>query len=211
MTGKKLWIEILWVFIIFSIIGCLYETILCYFRQGIIESRQGLIYGAFSPVYGIGGVICYLFLPYFNRMSITFLVGTLLGGIVEYLCSYVQEMMFGTISWNYTKYFLNFNGRTSIMHMAFWGLLCVLFRYLLYPYLKKVLFYFKEHKYILLNRLVCFFLLFDIFISVSAAYRQYERSRNVPTNSFFGRFLDQHYNDEYMDRIYPNKMNVHTK
>ena len=211
MKINKLWIEILWVFIIFSIFVCIYETILCYIRQGIIESRQGLIYGGFSPVYGIGAVICYIVLPYCKKISVTFLVGTLLGGVVEYICSYVQEIVFGTISWNYSRYFLNFNGRTSILHMCFWGFLCVVFRHIIYSHLKKYLFYFYDKKYIVINRLICFFMILDIFISISAAYRQYERDRNIPPNNHFKEFLDQYYNDEYIDRIYPNKMIVKQK
>lgn len=32
------------------------ETLWCYARWGKIESRKGLIYGPFTPIYGFGGV-----------------------------------------------------------------------------------------------------------------------------------------------------------
>ncbi len=32
------------------------------FQKGYFESRQGLIYGPFTPVYGIGAIIYYLIL-----------------------------------------------------------------------------------------------------------------------------------------------------
>ena len=49
------------IFILGSILGYLYETILVFFQTGHYESRQGLIYGPLTPVYGLGGVVYYLF------------------------------------------------------------------------------------------------------------------------------------------------------
>lgn len=55
-TSKKLVHQIIWYTIIFSIIGLLIETIFCYLTTGVIESRKGLIWGPFCPVYGIGEI-----------------------------------------------------------------------------------------------------------------------------------------------------------
>lgn len=51
---------IFWIFIIGSIIGYIYEMIVALFQKGHFESRQGLIYGPFTPVYGIGGIAYYI-------------------------------------------------------------------------------------------------------------------------------------------------------
>ena len=56
-TKKLNFHQILWYFIIFSIIGLLIETLFCYFTSGVIESRKGLLWGPFCPVYGVGAVI----------------------------------------------------------------------------------------------------------------------------------------------------------
>ena len=63
MDNKKQTItfkQILWYFIIFSIIGLIIETIFCYITTGVLESRKGLIWGPFCPVYGVGAVILIL-------------------------------------------------------------------------------------------------------------------------------------------------------
>lgn len=53
--------KIFWVFILGSFLGFLYENILVIFQKGYFELRQGLIYGPFIPVYGIGGIVYYLY------------------------------------------------------------------------------------------------------------------------------------------------------
>ncbi len=50
-----------------------------------------------------------------------------MGGTLEYLCSFFQEILFGTISWNYSDLFLNLNGRTSILYCFYWGIIAVVF------------------------------------------------------------------------------------
>jgi uncharacterized membrane protein len=108
-------------------IGCLLETILCYIQLGYFESRKGLIYGPFNPVYGIGVTLVILLLEREKKSHLIFLTGAFLGGVVEYICSWVQENTFGTISWDYHEYFLNFGGRTSLFFMFCWGVLSYIF------------------------------------------------------------------------------------
>ena len=63
MNKKKLLEElviIFWIFIIGSILGYIFEMIVVLFQKGYFESRQGLIYGPFTPVYGIGGIAYYI-------------------------------------------------------------------------------------------------------------------------------------------------------
>ena len=61
-TKKLNFHQILWYFIIFSIIGLLIETLFCYSTSGVIESRKGLLWGPFCPVYGVGAVILIILL-----------------------------------------------------------------------------------------------------------------------------------------------------
>lgn len=54
--------QIFWYLVIFSIIGLIIETIYGYATTGILESRKGLIWGPFCPVYGVGAVVLILLL-----------------------------------------------------------------------------------------------------------------------------------------------------
>ena len=61
-TIKRELITIFWIFIIGSILGYIFEMTVVLFQKGHFETRQGLIYGPFIPVYGIGGIVYYILL-----------------------------------------------------------------------------------------------------------------------------------------------------
>ena len=64
MEKKSSFNEIIKIFIIFmigSIIGYIVEMIVALVQNGHFVSRQGLIYGPFTPVYGIGILVYYGF------------------------------------------------------------------------------------------------------------------------------------------------------
>ena len=86
--------------IVGSFAGVVVEMLWCLFRNGYLESRSGLVYGPFNPVYGIGAVVMTLALyRYRNRSSsISFLGGALVGSVIEYLLSWGQEALFGSTS-----------------------------------------------------------------------------------------------------------------
>ena len=47
--------QLFWYFLIFSVLGLIIETVYCYITSGTFESRKGLIWGPFCPVYGVCG------------------------------------------------------------------------------------------------------------------------------------------------------------
>ena len=48
---------LVFVFTVCSILGLILETVVSYFVDGRWESRVGFIWGPFSPIYGVGGVL----------------------------------------------------------------------------------------------------------------------------------------------------------
>lgn len=201
---------IFWLFVIGSIIGFIVETIVAFVQSGGFESRKGLVYGPFTPVYGIGIVIYYVFL---NNMDTknkgkVFLFTMVLGGVLEYLCSYVQEKVFGTISWNYSNLLFNINGRTSLLHCTYWGIAGILYATYIKPVVEKARIVINKKGMQILTIVVLSFMIFDIGISFSAANRQTKRRNNQLPCSNFEVFLDKYYPDEYMDKIYANKEEI---
>lgn len=120
--------KLFFVFLIGSVIGSLYEEIL-FLVQHLMATgelawslRRGVIWGPFNVIYGFGAVIMvYLLLrkPYKNWQI--FIYAALLGGVVEYLISFLQEFFTHTMSWDYSGLWLNINGRTTIPFMLVWG------------------------------------------------------------------------------------------
>ena len=209
MKTKKITYEffkLFWVFVIGCFMGYIIEVVFNYVRTGNFETRQGLIYGPLAPVYGLGTLVFYLILPKFKKVWQAFLVSSILGGITEYLCSYFQEKVFGTVSWDYSNQLLNFNGRTSIIYCLAWGLLGVIFIKLIYPYFEKI---FDKVLYKIGTKIITafaiLFMIFNISISSLAAQREYERREHIKANSEIDYFLDEYYPDEVLDKVYRNR------
>lgn len=213
MNDKKIKNELIilfWLFIIGSIAGFIFEITVVFFQKGHFELRQGLIYGPFIPVYGIGAMFYYIVLSKTkikNKVQI-FLITMILGGITEYLCSFIQEKAFGTISWDYSYLPFNINGRTSLLHCIYWGIGGVLYITYIEPLLNKLIDKTNMKAFDLITIILSIFIVFDISISWMAADRQTERKNNIEPENHLDLFLDENYTDEYMNRIFNNKKDV---
>ncbi len=200
---------IFWVFIIGSMIGYGVETIVAIIQNGHFASRQSLLYGPLIPVYGVGLVAYYLVISKIKdkgNLKI-FIITMVLGGIVEYLFSFFQEKLFGTVSWDYSNLWFNINGRTSLLHCLYWGTGGVLFVKYIYPFIEKLI---NKIDILALKQITVILLVllaFDVGISCIAANRQRERIEGVVANSSLDRFCDEYYPDSVMDYIYSNKIN----
>ena len=207
---KKELTILFWVFIIGSIAGFIFEVIVVFFQKGHFELRQGLIYGPFIPVYGIGAMCYYIVLSKIkikNKVQI-FLITMILGGITEYLCSFIQEKAFGTISWDYSYLPFNINGRTSLLHCIYWGIGGVLYITYIEPLLNKMIDKTNMKAFDLITIILSIFIVFDISISWMAADRQTERKNDIEPQNHLDLFLDKNYPDEYINRIFNNKKDV---
>ena len=86
-----------------SFAGVVVESIWCILRHGYLESRAGLVYGPFNLLYGVGALTLTLALYRFRNRGrwLSFLGGMLVGSVVEYICSWGQELILGSRSWVY--------------------------------------------------------------------------------------------------------------
>ena len=195
-------------FMIGSIIGYIVEMIVALVQKGHLESRQGVIYGPFTPVYGVGIVIYYLCFSKIKtrQKSKIFLISMLIGGIIEYLCSFLQEKIFGTVSWDYSNWILNINGRTTLIHCTYWGLAGLLYISLIEPIIPKIEEIIQKNTIRIVTVGVAILMVFNLTISSMAAIRQKERKYNIEATSNIDIFLDKNYPDEYMDKIFANKI-----
>lgn len=200
--------RIFWIFIIGSVFGffaeMLYSTV--YTRSIVI--RHGLIYGPFVQVYGMGAVAYYLLITRVQKPKEAFFAGMFMGGILEYLCSFFQEILFGTISWDYSDMFININGRTSLLYCFYWGIIAVVFLNVVYPGMGKLEFFIHKKQIKILTIFLAIFMAFDISISCMAADRQKERHDGTPPQNRIDEFLDKAYPDELLNRIYNNKKEI---
>lgn len=198
--------KLFWVFFIGCFLGVVIETIWCLLRSGHIESRTGLIYGPFNLVYGLGALLMTITLVRFTgyRDLWIFLAGAIIGGVFEYICSFVQEKLFGTVSWDYKNFPLNLHGRINLLYCFFWGLLALVWVKDLYPKMALLIEKIPNAYGKPLTWLCLVFMVFNTIMSSCVVYRMSERQRNIPPTNSFWRYIDTHYDDARVKRIYPN-------
>ena len=116
--------QLCWLFLIYGFLGVVIETVFCLVREGVLESRLGLLYVPLRPMYSIGGVACTLLLDRYQHQPImVFLGGMLICSVVEYTAGSICDKAFGTISWDYRSKPLHLHGKICLEYSCYWGLL----------------------------------------------------------------------------------------
>lgn len=197
--------KIFWIFVIGSIFGFFAEMLYALVYTRTLEIRQGLIYGPFIQIYGMGAMAYYLLVSKIQEPKKLFFSGMIMGGVLEYLCSFFQEIFWGTVSWEYSHLFMNFNGRTSLLYCFYWGVIAVAYLKIFYPLFQKLDSFLEKKGIKIFTVFFMLFMTFDIVISCMAADRQQKRREKLPPANAIEVFLDEHYPDELMDRVYNNK------
>ena len=166
--------------------------------------------GPFIPVYGFGAVAITLFLyhMYNQKDSMIFLASMVIGGGFEYLCSFLQQLMFGTVSWEYSDSAFNLGGRTNLMYSFFWGILGLIWVKDLYPLFSRNIQKIPKKVGRPLTVAVTLFMAADIALSAGAVYRESQRINNIPATNAVQEFFDEWFPDEFLDIIYPHMQYV---
>ena len=136
-------------FMLYSIIGWLYEVFLevVVYQWGF--SNRGVLFGPYCPIYGTGALIFIICLRKLKKrpiriwkISITpilvFIGIVCITTLLELLGSYIMEITFGSWMWDYTTYAMNFQGRVALNPSLRFGLGGMIFMYLLQPLFEKL-------------------------------------------------------------------------
>ena len=110
-------------FMLYSFIGWVYETILFTIEEGHFVNR-GFNFGPYIPIYGFGAVIIMIIISKFiaepnesiklsTRPLKIFLLILVLSIIAELIGSYIMEYTLGLVLWDYSDEWMNFQGRIS--------------------------------------------------------------------------------------------------
>ena len=193
-------------FFIGSFLGDLVETIFCYVRSGVLMSRSSVVYGPFSIVWGFGCALLTAFLYKYREKSdrYIFVYGTVLGGAYEYICSVLSELVFGTVFWDYSEIPFNLGGRINLLYCFFWGIAAVVWLKILYPILSSWIEKLPVRTGTVLTWVMVVFMTVNMAISALALYRYDTRREQPEAQNGLERFLDTHFDDARMEKIYPN-------
>ena len=112
--------------------------------------------------------------------------------------------MFGTVFWDYSHIPFNLGGRINLLYCFFWGIATVVWIKVLYPRMSNLIERLPMKPGKVLTWLLVLFMVGNMAVSALAFGRYVERSMDVPAQNSVARFLDDHYPDERIERVYPS-------
>ena len=132
-------------FFLYSILGFLLEST---FNLIVIHHfKSGILYGPWTPVYGIGAILTIIISnKIFKKLKTTklketiivFLILSITLTLIEWIGGILIEKIFSITMWNYKKF--NFNiGKYISLEMAFiWGIISIILIYFIKPLIDKI-------------------------------------------------------------------------
>ena len=213
--NKKITIhQIFWYFVLFSVIGLVIETLYGRATMGIWQSRKGLLWGPFCPVYGVGATILILILNQVDQKNYVklFIYGILIGSIVEYLLSYGLEAVYGARFWDYGYTGQDVNGRICIPYSLFWGVLAIALMKIMKPLIDKRI---QKINIKIRNPIeiaLFAFLVIDALVTVwavstyetRAVSNYYRKEITSSSIGFIEKIENDYFTDERMKETFPN-------
>ena len=196
-----------WLFFFGSILGFILEGLWHVINSGHWENHSSSILGPFCFIYGIAAVLLYaatnLLGP--QKAFVFFVVFAVLGSALEFVFSLLQEVIFGSTSWNYSKHFLNIGGRVSLKMTAIWGALGVVFAKWLYPLFNLASARMQGGVWNFICAVTAVFMLFNILVTSIAVLRWGERVTvgDAPSNAVES-FFDENYGNDQMKAMFTN-------
>ena len=189
-----------WLFMIANVLGVILEGIWCLYRHGHWESHVVTVYGPFCLIYGLGALVLYFNakLQKKSNMLIQFTSAAILCDVVEYICGFMLEYGLHMKAWDYKRRTFNLHGYISLDMTIMWGLLGLIFIYVIVPKYDKFFDKIKGYKYSIICNILVFLMIFNMSLTSVAIIRWKDRHFNIPPKNKIEEKIDKKYNDEFM-------------
>lgn len=204
------WYQVVMIFFIGSVLGLILEEVWMFITAGVTESRVGLVWGPFSPLYGAGAVLLTLVTFQLRRLHakgwVVFLVSMVVGGLLEQITGWGMETFMGAVSWDYiaggvpgaiTKW-------VAVPFLFFWGLLGYLWYRFIMPDLLYGLGVPTTRRKVIFVTLLSVYLILDIFMTIMCFDRRAERDAGIPPANAFEEWVDENFNNAFMAERFQN-------
>lgn len=194
------------IFLVASVLGLILETIWMFVAYGVLESRVGLVWGPFSPLYGCGAVLLTVVLWRLRTQPIwvIFLVSAGLGGLLEQLAGWSMETVMHAWSWSYLHFPDHITQWVAWRFLVVWGLLGVVWCKVIMP---ELLFRIGEpttRRQSVVVGFLTVFIALDVAMTVACFYRAGKRAEGVPAQNAFEQYVDRHFGDQFIADTFEN-------
>ena len=131
--------QLLWLFLFYSFLGWLAETVLAALKRRRLLNR-GFLSAPFSPTYGLGALLFAIFLPELREDPFfLFLLGMILATFLEFVTGVFLERIFHQKWWDYSDEPWNFQGHIFLEYSLIWGVLAVICIFFANPLLVRLI------------------------------------------------------------------------
>lgn len=197
--------KVFWIFVLGGILGCLVETVWCYFAFGELSSRTSNLFLPFSTVWGLG---CALFsiLLHGNgdkRTGMLFIKGYVLGGAFEFFCGWICQQALGVTFWDYSGLPLSLGNYVNLVFCAFWGIAAIVWTKRVYPFLSRMIERVPAKAGTIATWCMVGFMILSISVSALALMRMSARHENKPASNKIESHLDKYYTDQLLEQFFP--------
>ncbi|EHF02985.1 MULTISPECIES: putative ABC transporter permease [unclassified Olsenella] len=202
------WYQVVIIFVIGSMAGLVLEELWMLITAGLTQSRVGLVWGPFSPLYGFGAVL--LTLVSFGlrergaRDWQVFLASLALGGALEQLTGWGMQTLFSAESWTYAHLPDHITQWVAWRFLVAWGLLGLVWAKLIMPEALYRIGSPTTRRQVVFVVLLAAYLALDILMTVACFQRRAERDAGIPPLNAFEAWVDVHYTDEFMSNRFQN-------
>lgn len=204
------WYQVVIIFIVGSVGGLLLEEVWMFLTAGLTQSRVGLVWGPFSPLYGFGCVfltiICFWLRKHHAKWWQIFLVALVMGGLLEQVTGWAMETFMGAVSWDYSNVPGHLTKWVSVPFLFFWGLLGIVWAKGITPWLLYTIGEPTTQRQVVFVLILAVYLALDILMTLACFSRRAERDAGIPPSNAFEEWVDEHYSNEFMSERFQNMM-----
>lgn len=205
----KTLVKCFWIFLFGSFIGCIVEELWCLFRNKCFQIRSSLIHLPLIPIYGLASLLIAIIASIVGYdLWKVFFIGVIVSTTIEYVSSIVQERLFKTKSWDYSNFKFNLNGRVNLLYSIGFGIISMMF----IKYIRNFSLYVNglvyEEKFMKFTAIILIVFIIDVITSSFACIRYSRRKQGIKPSNSIDKYLDKHYPDYKIDKIYNNSVYV---
>lgn len=207
---KITWYQVVVIFAVGSFGGLILEQVWMFVTEGLTEHRYGLVWGPFSPLYGVGAtlltILCFEMRKRGAAWWQIFLVGMAVGGGLEQITGWAMETVMGATSWDYSGVPGCITKWVAWPFLFFWGALGLLWAKVVMPELLYRVGAPTRKRQVVFVGILAVYLGFDIFMTLACFERVGARDRGIPPRGPFEQWVDTKYSDEFVANRFQNMM-----
>ena len=156
-------------FWLYSFLGWVMETVYVSILSKEYKNR-GFLLGPYCPIYGSAAILLLTLRNYQDSPLIVFIVSIFVCSLLEYITSYLMELVYKVRWWDYSDKRFNLNGRICLFNSVCFGLLGMILVCYLNPFFIDIITNCNKQIISIIALIILIITMVDIFLTISIMY-----------------------------------------